>query len=37
MNPSARARVVASRNDAQYRLPGMDDDSGQPAGGFSNL
>lgn len=29
MNPSARARVVASRNDAQYRLPGMDDDGAQ--------
>jgi P27 family predicted phage terminase small subunit len=34
MNPSARARVVASRNDAQYRLPGMDQD---PAGGFNDL
>lgn len=35
MNPSARARVVASRNDAQYRLPGLDDDS--PQGGFGDL
>jgi P27 family predicted phage terminase small subunit len=34
MNPSARARVVASRNDAQYRLP-LDDDA--PAGGFAAL
>lgn len=30
MNPSARARVVASRNDAQYRLPGMEPDGGEP-------
>jgi P27 family predicted phage terminase small subunit len=36
MNPSARARVVASRNDAQYRLPGMNDDD-KPAGGFHAL
>lgn len=36
MNPSARARVVASRNDAQYRLPGMDGEE-PPAGGFSAL
>lgn len=35
MNPSSRARVVASRNDAQYRLPGMDDD--KPEGGFAAL
>lgn len=36
MNPSARARVVASRNDAQYRLPGLDSD--EPAGGgFADL
>ena len=35
MNPSARARVVASRNDAQYRLPGLDDDG--PQGGFNAL
>jgi P27 family predicted phage terminase small subunit len=26
MSPSSRSRVTASRNDAQYRLPGMDDD-----------
>lgn len=26
MSPSARSRVTPSRNDAQYRLPGMDDD-----------
>lgn len=25
MSPSSRSRVTASRNDAQYRLPGMDD------------
>jgi P27 family predicted phage terminase small subunit len=37
MNPSARSRVIASRNDAQYRLPGMDDDGGQPASGFHAL
>lgn len=38
MNPSARARVVASRNDAQYRLPGMEDDGREKAAsGFSNL
>jgi P27 family predicted phage terminase small subunit len=39
MNPSARARVVASRNDAQYRLPGMDaaPDPATPPGGFSAL
>lgn len=35
MNPSARARVVASRNDAQYRLPGLDDDD--PQSGFAEL
>lgn len=35
MNPSARARVVASRNDAQYRLPGLDDEA--PVGGFNAL
>lgn len=35
MNPSARARVVASRNDAQYRLPGMDEPA--PEGGFAAL
>lgn len=35
MNPSARARVVASRNDAQYRLPGMDDEDAP--GGFADL
>jgi P27 family predicted phage terminase small subunit len=27
MSPSARSRVTASRNDAQYRLPGMDDEA----------
>ncbi len=32
MNPSARARVVASRNDAQYRLPGFDGADEQPEG-----
>lgn len=39
MNPSARSRVVASRNDAQYRLPGMEDDkgAGNPATGFNAL
>jgi P27 family predicted phage terminase small subunit len=26
MSPSSRSRVTASRNDAQFRLPGMDDD-----------
>lgn len=26
MSPSSRSRVTASRNDSQYRLPGMDDD-----------
>lgn len=26
MSPSSRSRVVASRNDAQFRLPGMEDD-----------
>lgn len=26
MSPSARSRVTPSRNDTQYRLPGMDDD-----------
>lgn len=35
MNPSARARVVASRNDAQYRLPGLEDD--ESPGGFNDL
>lgn len=35
MNPSARARVVASRNDGQYRLPGFEDDG--PRGGFADL
>lgn len=25
MSPSSRSRVTASRNDAQFRLPGMDD------------
>lgn len=33
MSPSSRARVVASRNDAQYRLPGMDGADDKPAGG----
>lgn len=39
MNPSARSRVIASRNDAQYRLPGIDnDDAGRKAnGGFAAL
>jgi len=37
MNPSARARVVASRNDAQYRLPGMEGGDAPPAGGFAAL
>jgi P27 family predicted phage terminase small subunit len=35
MNPSARARVTASRNDAQFRLPGMGDSD--PADGFEAL
>lgn len=26
MSPSSRSRVTASRNDAQFRLPGMEDD-----------
>lgn len=26
MSPSSRSRVVASRNDAQFRLPGMEED-----------
>lgn len=26
MSPSARSRVTASRNDAQFRLPGMEED-----------
>jgi P27 family predicted phage terminase small subunit len=26
MSPSSRSRVTASRNDAQFRLPGMDED-----------
>jgi P27 family predicted phage terminase small subunit len=34
MNPSARARVVASRNDAQLRLAGMDEED---PGGFGAL
>jgi P27 family predicted phage terminase small subunit len=45
MSPSARSRVVASRNDAQYRLPGMEDPEGDagpnddkpPTTGFSAL
>lgn len=32
MSPSARSRVTASRNDAQYRLPGMEDDDKPPSG-----
>ena len=35
MNPSARARVTASRNDAQFRLPGMDE--APQVGGFGAL
>ena len=35
MSPSSRSRVTASRNDAQFRLPGMDGDD-QP-GGFGAL
>lgn len=31
MSPSSRSRVTASRNDAQYRLPGMDDEA-KPTG-----
>lgn len=31
MSPSARGRVTASRNDAQFRLPGMEDDD-KPTG-----
>lgn len=31
MSPSSRSRVTASRNDAQFRLPGMDDDE-KPTG-----
>lgn len=31
MSPSSRSRVTASRNDAQYRLPGMEDDD-KPTG-----
>lgn len=34
MSPSARSRVTASRNDAQMRLEGMDDDA---PGGFGEL
>lgn len=41
MSPSARARVVASRNDANYRqqrLPGLEDDPAQDfATGFAAL
>jgi P27 family predicted phage terminase small subunit len=37
MNPSARARVVASRNDAQYRLPGMDDEGDGGQAGFGSF
>ena len=29
MSPSARSRVTASRNDAQYKLPGMESDPAQ--------
>lgn len=36
MSPSSRSRVIASRNDAQFRLPGMDDDESQPDG-FGSL
>jgi P27 family predicted phage terminase small subunit len=36
MNPSARARVVASRNDAQFRLP-LGDEGDEPRGGFADL
>lgn len=35
MSPSSRSRVTASRNDAQFRLPGMDDD--QKPTGFGAL
>ena len=35
MSPSSRSRVTASRNDAQYRLPGIDDDE-KPTG-FGSL
>ncbi len=35
MSPSSRSRVTASRNDAQYRLPGMDEEEDQ--GGFGSL
>jgi P27 family predicted phage terminase small subunit len=31
MSPSSRSRVTASRNDAQFRLPGMDEEE-KPAG-----
>lgn len=37
MNPSARARVVASRNDAQYRLPGMGEDGEDGQAGFGGI
>lgn len=38
MSPSARSRVTASRNDAQFRLPGMDeDDDEETPGGFADV
>lgn len=37
LNPSARSKVVASRNDAQYRLPGMDDTPADTPTGFAAL
>lgn len=37
MNPSARARVVASRNDAQYRLPGIGDEDTKPIDTFASI
>ena len=36
MSPSSRSRVVASRNDTQFRLPGMDDED-DAAGGFAGI
>lgn len=37
MSPSARSRVTASRNDAQYRLPGMGDEADDKPTGFGAI
>jgi P27 family predicted phage terminase small subunit len=37
MSPSSRSRVTASRNDAQYRLPGMDDEGDGRQAGFASF